>query len=561
MKSLCNSYCQLLKQVDMFGKEPEFYYKGKPKKTSWVGRIFSVIYVIIYLAFFLYKLLKMLRKIDVVFYDTLLYSAEPPSIKVTNENFYGGFALEDPATYDVFIDEGIYIPKAFFKRAERQGDIFNWQIKELELEPCKLEKFGSVYQDIFKTKDLKNHYCFKEMDFVLEGHFSYDMYSFFYIQFFPCVNTSNKNDCKPLEVIDYYLSNTFISLEFQDIELTPNNYKVPFRPRNADIYTTIGTKLFKEIHAFFQIVNIETDMDWMGFDELKDIKSEIHLKYDEMISMSNLIENNIYETGESFCDVTIKLSENVRTEKRTYTKLITILGDVGGFMEVIFTIFKIISSFSIDILYEISLVNNLFNFDLNKKIIILKEKKKLPKKNNFPKINEIKLYNSIKNKSSRNTIFSSEERINYSKSGLTSISNFIANNNKKAKIKKIYSSKRKTIIFNNQFNIKDFAPNSNNINHQEENGQKNQKIINKIKYNRACIYLCFFFTRKRKNIQNILLDEGMNIISEKMDIFNMFKKIYKDEELQEKIKNRNIEMSDECKLKFQSLNSKVYQIK
>ena len=67
----------------------------------------------------------------------------------------------------------------------------------------------------------------------------------------------------------------------------------------------------------------------------------------------------------------------------------------------------------------------------------------------------------------------------------------------------------------------------------------------------------FFFTRNRKNIQNILLDEGMNIISEKMDIFNMFKKIYKDEELQEKIKNTNIEMSDECKLKLQSLNNKV----
>ncbi len=42
-----------------------------------------------------------------------------------------------------------------------------------------------------------------------------------------------------------------------------------------------------------------------------------------------------------------------------------------------------------------------------------------------------------------------------------------------------------------------------------------------------------------------------------MDIFNMFKKIYKDEELQEKIKNTNIEMSDECKLKLQSLNNKV----
>ena len=115
-------------------------------------------------------------------------------------------------------------------------------------------------------------------------------------------------------------------------------------------------------------------MDWLGFDEIENIKPDIFLKYDEMIEMNNIIDDNIYETGQSFCDFTIKLSENMRIEKRTYTKLITILGDVGGFMEVIFTIFSTISSFSVDILYEISLVNNLFNFDLNKKNVILKEK-------------------------------------------------------------------------------------------------------------------------------------------------------------------------------------------
>ena len=39
MKYLCDVRCRLLKDVDMFGKEPELYYKGRPKKTSWIGRI------------------------------------------------------------------------------------------------------------------------------------------------------------------------------------------------------------------------------------------------------------------------------------------------------------------------------------------------------------------------------------------------------------------------------------------------------------------------------------------------------------------------------------------
>ena len=63
----------------------------------------------------------------------------------------------------------------------------------------------------------------------------------------------------------------------------------------------------------------------------------------------------------------------MRTQRRVYTKFVTILGDVGGFMEVIFTLFRIISSFSVDILYEVSMVNRLFNFDLNKKNVVLKE--------------------------------------------------------------------------------------------------------------------------------------------------------------------------------------------
>ena len=422
------------------------------------------------------------------------------------------------------------------------------------------------------------------MDFVLEGHFSYDMYSFLYIQFFPCVNTSTKQDCKPLEVIDYYLKNTFVSFQFQDIELTPNNYKTPIRPRGVDIYTTVGKKLFNEIHAYFQVVDIETDMNWIGFDEFENFKSEVYLKYDEMISMRNIIETNIYETGESFCDFTIKLSENVRTEKRTYTKLITILGDVGGLMEVVFTIFRIISSFSVDILYEISLVNNLFSFDLNKKIAILKDKKK-SKKNDFPKDESPRIFsstNSLKNVSPQNSTNMKEEvnieagnrMMNEDKKNKLHNNNFLVVNfsRRRSKYKgKLNISPVNSSESKNKNLISSKKRNSDNLNTDQDNkkiglyinkdfnhdGNKQQgrDIVSKIKVTRACVYLFFCFTRKRKIIQNYLLDEGMNIISEKLDVFNIFEKMYKDEEIMEKIVyNKTIQMSDECKIKLQSIN-------
>ena len=151
MKCLCNLRCRLLKDVDMFSKEPELYYKGRPKKTSWLGRIFSFSFVLIYFAFFLYKLIGMLNNTNITFYDTFTYTKESPSISITQDNFYVAFALEDPYTYDAFVNESIYTVKAFFKRAEMKGNEFQWEVHDLELERCKLEKFGKTYQDAFKN--------------------------------------------------------------------------------------------------------------------------------------------------------------------------------------------------------------------------------------------------------------------------------------------------------------------------------------------------------------------------------------------------------------------------
>ena len=95
-----------------------------------------------------------------------------------------------------------------------------------------------------------------------------------------------------------------------------------------------------------------------------------------------------------------------------------------------------------------------------------------------------------------------------------------------------------------------------------KNGNNNApKIIDKIIMNRACIYCCFLCVRKRKNVENILLDEGINIICERLDVISIFHKIYRIENMeniQKKFGGNNIysPMSNECKTKLLSLYSK-----
>jgi len=592
MKSKCQGNCKFIYNIDLYGKEAELYYKGNNKKTSWTGRIFTIIYFLMYGAIFIYQLVRMLKRDDVTFYDSYAFTGEPPYIQLKKENFYGGFALGDPLTLETFVDDSIYNVKAYYRSGVKKGNHWSWTTIPLQIETCKLEKFGENYRDIFKDKQIEKLHCVTELDQLLQGHLTYDTYSFFLVKFFPCINSTENNfSCKPLSVIKSYLTQTFVTFKMEDIDLTPQLYKSPIQLRGKEVSANIGSNLFKDVHSYFQVVNIETDEDIIGFDMFSSIRKEKYIKYDESIILSNLKNIDVFETGDSLCDVTIQLSEKELTQKRTYPKMIQVLGDIGGLMEVLYSFFRLICSYLTDTLYEQSLVNHLFNFDIDKKIILIKNKKNIKKEVIFheeePKIYTTKKSNWISRQNS-NILY--DENTIHSKGKLNDTNIIFRNKNINDKI--IIRKKKKKIKYKNSLNKIEIKDSTNNLrNNRKENGnnikdkdglnvydinfrnnansnddiisikgkesdkqtekENNEQrgLIKKIQVNRFCTSLCFLCMRKRKNIQNILLDEGMKIIIEKLDIINLFKKIYKDEKKQDIINDKNefIEMSDECK--------------
>ena len=566
MRNLCNVHCKLLDDIDLFGKDPELYFKGNAKRTSWVGRIFTVFYAMIYLAFFLYKLIRMIKHVDVDFYQTTTFTGETPSIHLDNEAFYGGFALANPNTLKTFIDDRIYYVEAVYMHGHKEGNDWIFVPQIVELETCQLEKFGKKYRDIFKSKNLENLYCFKNMDYMMEGHTTYDVYSYFDIKFYPCVNTTENNfKCKPMEEIINTLSFSMVSVKIQDIELTPENYDKPTEIRGKELSSPAFLNLYENIQAYFHIVHVETDIDFIGFELFKNIQTKTYFKYDGtfIIPVINSPEKLLTEPHNAYCQISIQLTEQILTLKRTNTKLTEVLGEVGGLMEVVFSLFRILSSFLTDNLYEQSLVNHLFTFDLDKKIIKLKNQKRknLSKKNEEER--DLKIYSTSKISPSLspktlqiNDEFSINTKNKLSDEGLNKASQnnndnqLVAHNVKLIRGKRKYKTKVSFSSNLGKFNVNDakndendknnkneivcknFIQSNSNFEKEVEMPKNNRYIVDRVRLSNWSTCCCFLCARKLRNMQNTLLDEGMKIIMQKLDILYLFNKIVKEEKME-----------------------------
>ena len=567
----CNIDCQFLSEFDLFGKEPELYFKGKPQRTSKLGKVLTYCYIIIYVAFFFYKITRMIQKVDITFYETYAYSGIP-SIKLTSDLFYGGFSLNG------IIDPTIYFPIVYFYEGHRENGVMILEepYKIMELEICQLDKFGERYREIFKNKDLEHSYCLKDVDKItLEGYSYLDSYKYLYVAFIPCVGyTPDGRQCKSVEeVTNFFLYGAKVNFNIEDVELTPHIYDTPSQPLVKDITGPAFLTLYQQFYTYLQIVILETDQDVVGFEGLSDIETQQFLKYDEswIIAAPSPHAGGL-QPLKPIADVTIQLSAKVLTQKRKNTKLIEVLGDVGGLMEVVWSAFNIIATVITDILYDKALVNNLFSFDLDKKIIEIKKNK------NKDQNDHIKLDDSPK-------IYTQKTKIENEFSGTNNNYNYMISNTnlkkdlneidvknldntkettvnvKKRKKKKI---KQKTNIENNiynnpndinMFNMANSMASEGKIVYKEsDKSSENRRIIDRIKMNCCCIYFWFCFSRKKKNVQNILLDEGMDIIVENLDIMNIFRKIYNMNKVEQSLKcNGILDMSDQCKLKLKDL--------
>jgi len=358
--------------IDIYSKKLGFFYKNKERIGSYFGFFLTIVYICASLILFIYQIIRTFQRSEVKVYDTTVYSKKMPSIDVDINKLYFAFALEHPKTTSRFIDESIYTAQVAYIDKRKVGDqLETYETKYLDFEPCNMDNFGENYKSLFVKDELINSYCLKDFNFSLTiaGGYKYERMAYIRIRIYPCVNsTKNNNGCKSQEEIDFYLSSGYFSIVLKDFGLNPSNYSNPMLPTLQDLYTTIDKSLLKNYMLNFGVTEIHTDTGLIN----ENIKIERYLKFRKELENFTYREVKDYHEGRSLILAQIRLEDTVQIQTRKYTKISEIFSRIGGYMQLMNTVFLLISSIITKIDSEIKIINSIFNFNAKDKKMIMK---------------------------------------------------------------------------------------------------------------------------------------------------------------------------------------------
>ena len=230
---------------------------------------------------------------------------------------------------------------------------------------------------MLEASELNNSYCLLDLNNIsLKGGFKYTEIGYIKINIYPCVNnTKNNNHCKPRDVIDKFFNNTYFSILAKDTAINPNNFSHPGIPILLNTYTTTNKMIKKDFVVKFAITEIHTDLGFFS----QNIKIEKYLKYNKDFSEFSFVNTSNYLSGSEILSMSIRLEDNIFFQKRTYKKMAEVFATTGGYMQLIYSVFAIISLLTKKMNIEKKLLNSLFYFNIKQKKVILsiEYKKKL----------------------------------------------------------------------------------------------------------------------------------------------------------------------------------------
>ena len=343
--------------LDMYSNRIGFFSNNRERIGSWFGLFLTLAYILVFLVMFIIYAIDSFKRKEIRVYESNMFSNETPYIDINSTVLNLAFGLEDPISLNRFIDPSIYYPEIIFvdQIKNNRGEFETVVQKELNYTRCKNDSFGKNYREVIGNIELNNSYCLKDFNLTLAGGYKYDRMSYILIKIIQCYNETNKYICKPKEVIERYLTRGHLSIFIKDFGLNPTNYNNPILPTIQNLYLNIDKRIYRKNILNFGITEIQTDTGL--FYEHLNIKK--YLKFNsEQRSFYMRSDNDAFIQEKQIYTIQIRLDDNIHIQKRSYQKISEIISLIGGYMQLLSTVFSLISILT-NLDLEVKILNNL----------------------------------------------------------------------------------------------------------------------------------------------------------------------------------------------------------
>lgn len=194
-RNILDDFFRVLKELDFYSITPNFKVKRLENFKTPFGSLLSILTVVFTMISFVYFYFLLIDDKN----PRLLYSLtrifNPPLTTLDLDNYGFGFSLQNPFTYDQFIDETIYHPQVFkmtgTRVAKGNATVFEWSVIPVELVNCDINKFPKIYHGIMKDLPFNDYYCMKDPTFNIAGTFLNSQYKYLMIKLFECKNSTD----------------------------------------------------------------------------------------------------------------------------------------------------------------------------------------------------------------------------------------------------------------------------------------------------------------------------------------------------------------------------------
>ncbi|CAD8214442.1 unnamed protein product [Paramecium octaurelia] len=358
---------EFLYHLDIFGQQPSFTILNRSKYPSALGLLTSLMICSLEFYFFLTEVVTMISQSKPAIYQTEISISDTEPFLLYNDNFTLAISIVNGFSEPIIgIDRYFTLNISQCERLrEINKDSGKYLCVQLPIEPCNMSHFttemlseyfsiireesnaqiGNIYKGI--RQQIKQLTSQK-----FQGQVTSPAFRYIFIQFSACHNTSLSQTWESQKEIENILESGHYNIYKGDYLTKLDRPGQPFQEIITIEFTSFSLSTSKTISQRYKIVQTSTD-EGLIWEQIQDLQ---HIQQSEWREISEFYNNQ-------YLIVHYIMLDYKQTNKiRTYVKLQTILGKLGGIFQILMISVAIILKPIIENIMNLEMVNDLFNF-------------------------------------------------------------------------------------------------------------------------------------------------------------------------------------------------------